>query len=641
MLTLLVLACTGEKSGPLDLTLAVVDPARPTHFFDVPFPSNDLLDASGHPQLEGYPEALQPLAAGIVDGWRRRVELATSGMANNGAAYFRFEGPIEVPTDLAGTPDDPVVWVALDGSEQLPLITRFVADPAGDPFYGENTLAMAPALGHPPKPGGTYAAVVMQSAGVGAPEGYVLPAGVQDALTTLGITGTPAVATVFTVQDVVGELRQVAADMAARAGNVAPLAPFQRVLRLAYTQGATPGGEPASLATVTYEDGTTDVTYLEPLEGYDDRVVEFDESWPMVVYEGRIPTWNYQGLEDRPYMSPGIGHINDVERMTGWIQFDGGQLTSTPEPEWVRVTVSLPRGADGAPRTDVPWVAWDHGTGGHAYEPVRRLYANDDGRTYAQTYADAGWAVIGRDASLYGQRFPLIDEGFGASLGFYNVVNPPAFRDNQRQTALDAQMLLAAVESGALNAALPAGSLDPSRRRRGGHSMGSVTANLGVATDPSAWEGVFLSGSGGNFSHYFLDTGLLADLDPTLITSLYGLVGQPVPEVVTPATALGAILGLPETAWDHIDRMHPAIQLFQWQMDGSDPMAVARAEELPARMLICNGDYQVPGFTSHALAEALPNAEATEVFPTYEGDHHSCLWREAEADAWLGGWLGE
>ena len=58
-------------------------------------------------------------------------------------------------------------------------------------------------------------------------------------------------------------------------------------------------------------------------------------------------------------------------------------------------------------------------------------------------------------------------------------------------------------------------------------------------------------------------------------------------------------------------------------------------------MLICNGDYQVPGFTSHALAEALPNAEATEVFPTYEGDHHSCLWREAAADAWLGAWLGE
>ena len=45
----------------------------------------------------------------------------------------------------------------------------------------------------------------------------------------------------------------------------------------------------------------------------------------------------------------------------------------------------------------------------------------------------AGWAVVGRDADLYGQRYPLIDEGFGASLGFYNVVNPPAFRDNLRR----------------------------------------------------------------------------------------------------------------------------------------------------------------------------------------------------------------
>ena len=29
-----------------------------------------------------------------------------------------------------------------------------------------------------------------------------------------------------------------------------------------------------------------------------------------------------------------------------------------------------------------------HGTGGHAYEPVRRLYQNDDGQSYAQTFAD-------------------------------------------------------------------------------------------------------------------------------------------------------------------------------------------------------------------------------------------------------------
>jgi hypothetical protein len=168
--------------------------------------------------------------------------------------------------------------------------------------------------------------------------------------------------------------------------------------------------------------------------------------------------------------------------------------------------------------------------------------------------------------------------------------------------------------------------------------MGSVTANLGAATAPDAWEGVFLSGSGGVFSHYFLDTGLLADLDPTLLTSLFGLVGQEVPEDVTPAKALGAILGLPEESWGHIDRMHPAIQLFQAQMEGSDPMAVARAETLPARMLVCTGDYQVPNFTSHALAGALPDAQVQEVSPDYEGDHHSCLWRDERATAWLAGW---
>ncbi len=634
---LFLLACTGDDKPAADLVTAVVDPTRAGHFLDAPFPSDDLLDEAGHPVLTGYPEAIQPLAAGIVDGWRRRVEMATTGWGVNGAAYFRFDAPLEVPATTEGTPDDVLIWVAMDGGELLPLTTRFVSDPAGDPFLAENTLAMIPSLGHPPRSGTTYAAVVMEGAGVAAPDGYELPAGVREALSAAGVVGNPAVATVFTVQDVVGELRTVAADMAARTGEPA-LEAFKRVLRLTYRQGTTPGGEPASLAVVTYEDGTTDTTYLEPLEGDAERTVDLDDTWPMVVYEGRIPTWNYQGLADRPYMSPGLGHVSDVERMTGWIRFEDGQLVSEPELEWVRVTVSLPRGEDGQPVEAAPWTAWDHGTGGHAYESVRRLYGNDDGRAYAQAFADAGWAVVGRDASLYGQRFPLIDEGYGASLGFYNVVNAPAFRDNQRQTALDAQMLLKSVESGALNVALPAGSLDPARRRRGGHSMGSVTANLGMATDPSAWEGGFLSGSGGVFSHYFLDTGLLVELDPSLLTSLFGLVGQEVPDDVTPAKALGAILGLPEEAWAHIDRTHPAIQLFQAQMDGSDPMAVARAETLPTRMLICTGDRQVPNFTSHALAEALPDATSLEVSATYEGDHHSCLWRDPRANEVLSGW---
>jgi hypothetical protein len=306
----------------------------------------------------------------------------------------------------------------------------------------------------------------------------------------------------------------------------------------------------------------------------------------------------------------------------------------------MRVVVSLPKDAEGRPRTDVPFLMWDHGTSGHAYNSVQRRNPKDRGRDLADVFAEAGWAVVGRDAALYGTRYPLIDEGHGGSLGFYNIVNAPAFRDNQRQTAVDGHTLLRVIESGALNDALPDGSLATTRRVRFGHSLGSVTANLGLAGAPDAYEAAFLSGSGGIFTHYFLDTGLLPTFDPSVLESLFALVGQDVPEDVTAAKALGAILGLDEDAWGHIDRMHPAVQLFQWQMDPSDPMSVAQDELLPTHMIVCTGDYQVPNFTSDALLSLLPQDTSYVVDPaTDDYDPHVCMHREDAGIAGFREWL--
>jgi hypothetical protein len=643
---LLLLACTDAKDDTgTDAVRAIVDPTRAEHYFDVPFPSDDLRDAQGFVSLAGYPVASEPLAGGIVEGWRTRVESTTQGFGNNSAAYFRFEAAVDLPAATTGAADDPVLFVGLDTPERLPLVTRFVADPQGDPFYAPNTLALAPALGFPPRSGERYAAVIMRSAGVAAPEGYTLPAGVEDALVAAGVEGQAAVATVFTVQDAVGQLQQLFADVDTRTTAGAEVT-LKRAIRIAYTQGATPSGKHATLATITFEDGTTDVAYLEgyaPEEAAQGtHTNELDETWPMAVYAGSIPVWNYQGLADRPYMSPGLAHISDVERRTGWIQFSGGALASEPEVESMRIVVSIPWGTDGAPRTDAPLVIWDHGTGGHAWNSVQRQNAGDDGRALAEAFAGAGFAVVGRDAPLYGTRYPLIDEGYGASLGFYNIVNLPAFRDNQRQTAVDGHTLLNFVRDGGLNDALPAGSIDSTRVRRFGHSLGSVTANLGVSAEPDAYESVFLSGSGGSFTNYFLDTGLLVDLDPTLITSLFGLVGQEPPDEVTPAGALGALLGLDEGAWGQVDRLHPVITLFQWTMDPSDPLAVARSEDVDTTMVICTGDRQVPNFTSVALLEALPRATSYEVAAsTDDYDPHVCLHREEPARVGLRAWLAE
>jgi hypothetical protein len=457
-----------------------------------------------------------------------------------------------------------------------------------------------------------------------------------------------AMATVFTVQDGTAQLRTLFADSDERISEsaytdaLAEVATFRRVARLDFAQGETPSGKAATVSTVTFEDGSTSVAYLDNNPDAFDRSIDMINDWPAAVYEGQIPVLNYQDEDDRPYMKPGALHATDTDRMTGWIDFEpDGTLTSEPWIEWMRVVVSLPKGSDGAPIENAPVLVWDHGTGGQAYEIVHRPWeSTETSRALASVFTEAGVATIGHDATLYGQRYPLIDQGYGAQLGFYNVVNLPAFRDNQRQTAVDAHVLQVFVKEH-LDAFLPAGSVDETRMRKGGHSLGSVTSNLGLAGAPEAWEAGFLSGTGGVFSHYFLDTGLLTTIEPATLEMLFGLFGAEVPDEVNTVSIAGTVLGLSEPAWDRIDRLHPFFTLFQWIMDPSDPMAVARDEALPISMTIAQGDLQTPAFTAEALSGALPDATVYPCEARGDYDPHLCFFREPEGRAAMTTWLNQ
>lgn len=647
-LLLALIACDPDPGkAPLDSASpagaqAIVDPTRATHYLDQPFPSDALLTADGTPDLTGFPIEGTDLGAQVVGGWVRRIEATSRGFANHGAAYFRFTAALEgLPEQTTGLADDPILLVDLETGERIPLITRFIADPAGDPWYGDNTLAMAPALGHPPRSGATLAAVVMASAGARPADGWSVPPDVQAGLALAGVDGEVAVSTTYTVQDGTAELRAVRDDVLSRLGDAPDWgdATLRRVQTLAYAQGQTPGGADATVCTVTFTDGGTEDRYLAPLDGGTPHSHDMIDGWPMAVYQVEVPVFNYSRLEDRPYMNPGFGHISDIDRDSGWWELPGG-VPGTPDVETISVTVSLPEGPDGVAITDAPVIIYDHGTGGHAYNAVQRRSGLDDGLGLAQVLTDAGWAIVSRDSPLYGTRYPLIDEGYGASLGFYNIVNLPAFRDNQRQAAIEGVVMRRFVQTG-LNPLLGQGSVDGSRLRRMGHSLGSVTANLGIAADPGVYEASFLSGSGGVFAHYFLDTGLLDVIDPGLISSLFALLGAEAPDVVTTPAVMGAAIGLPEAAWSGVDRLHPVIGLFQWTMDPSDPMAIARDVDVPTTMIVGIGDYQVPNFTSWALIEALPDATHTDVSPSYDYDPHWVLHREPEGAAVLAGWLAE
>jgi hypothetical protein len=639
-----LMACTTEPYPEGAYVWAIVDKERSTHFFDWPFPSDEMLDDAGHPILTGFPVPPSDITQPVIAGWVAGLETSASGFSNNGSAYFRFDGPLKIPEVLEGKTDDPVLLIDLETGERIPLMTRFTTDPGDDPFLAENLLAIAPALGYPPRSGATLVAVVMQSAGVVPAQDWTADPSVEIALQRAGVSGSPAVATTFTVQDATGQLRQLAADVDARIGSelVWGDVSWKRVVSISYNQGLTESGEAATLATATYADGSSGVAYLyaHTIEEAE-HTTDLLNDWPMAVFEAEIPVLNYSGLDDQPYMSPGVGHLFDASRTSGRIAFENGVLATVPDLDTMRVVLSLPKDAAGVSLDDTPLIMYDHGTGGHAYNSVQRLNVHDDCRALAQVYADAGYGVIGRDAPLYGTRFPLIDAGFsGGSLGFYNVVNLPAFRDNERQTAVEGHILLRFIED-RLNTTLTEGSVDPSRIRRFGHSLGSVTANLGLAIEPEAFESALLSGTGGVMSHYFLDTGLISDMDPSFFPLLFGLFNAEVPAEVTAAAAMGAALGLPQSAWDGIDRLHPVISLFQWTMDPGDSASVARDETLPTTIIVHIDDHQVPNFTSHALATAQPDASVVTCTPLWEYDPHYCMHREVEGHGIMADWLAE
>jgi hypothetical protein len=632
-LVLLLAACSSGVEP-------IVDSARTDHFFDHPFPTDDLLRPDGTVDLSEFPEPVgEGLLTEVVRGWKERNDLTSQGFANNGSFYFRFSGALELPSETRGLPEDPVLLVDMDTGELFPLQLGFTVDPLDDPFLAENLLAGVAVIGHPPRSGARLAAVVMRSAGV-AP--VPLPDGVEDALALAGVRGRAAVATTWTVTDAVAQLRQLFDAADAWVGDTPDYSgmTWQQVDRLDVTQGTTPGGEAATVFTVSFAGGETEDAYLSALEGPEGTHSHDFGTWPVAVYQSSLAVPYFQGLADRPFMSPGVSHLSDTDVYTGWIAFEQGQLVAEPEADQTRVVLQVPLDAQGEPAPIRGVVIYDHGTGGHAYNAVQRRNGLDRGRDLAAVYAEAGFAVLSHDAPLYGTRYPLIDEGFSdGSLGFYNIVNLPAFRDNQRATGMEGHVVRRYAEEGLAQAFPDLPWAEELRFVKVGHSLGSVTTHLSTSPEVEAYATVLGSGSGGVLADFILETGLLAN--PNGLTDLLlPLLGFNEEDNPSAGEIVAAAVGIEdEEAQQRIDRLHPIILLFQWGMDPSDPMSVARSEDLPVTLLTGVGDYQVPNHTSYALANALPQGVAVDCVPLDDYDPHYCMHREDEGLDIVRSWL--
>ncbi len=219
--TLVLLACALPGDGPKPYNDLDGD------FFDAPWPS-DLrradaggLSMAGFPHADDYP---------LLEDYAAALEERVDGAGTNAPIYFRFQGPLD--TERLPTPEESVLpgaslmLVNVDPEspefgELVPVQWRFTE--SSTTYQPENLLAVAPLSGFPLRPGTTYAALLTtevarqdrEMAGVwyaDSPDNDYWST-LQDALFGLGVAVEEvAIATRFTTDDPISELREYAAD---------------------------------------------------------------------------------------------------------------------------------------------------------------------------------------------------------------------------------------------------------------------------------------------------------------------------------------------------------------------------------------------------------------------------------------------
>ncbi len=665
--------CSGVK---VDQTLPDAEPvfnSAGSGFYDFPFPSDLRLTAAGTIDLAGFPTGQTgSIGSMILESYVKRAKEISFGFGLNAPVYFQLSGPILACSVPAGkdipSSADPAFLVNLTGTpEFIPLETRWVESSGGDPFLADNLLILLPQAGHPLKSGQAYAAVLTNrirgkngkaltrsanfdnfwSGQNSALAGTLHLTELKSRLAELGLTEDKVVGlTVFTTQDAVGQyqLAKAAVDQALD-DTYLNITKWHEVKKVVYYNGTTPSGKQSTILLVQYAEGGTSQTYLEYTPDHPGKTVTIDSSYPYRVFEGWINTTSLQGPADKPFTATGTLPLSNLDLTTGRINFQkvGGemQLVSVPQPEPMRITVLVPHDNQGNFLDNCPVLLWDHGTGGSAYNCVQRLNAEDDGPRVAKIIASHGVAIISRDQPLFGQRYEVVEQGLNSWITFYNFLNIGAFRDNLRQSGIDAYVLLRLLQT-RLNGFLKQQGLTQSDHTlktdalyKFGHSLGGFTSHFGLAlsTGTNDYQKALLSGAGGLMGLFFSESKILSDLvsDPQIAAILPVLGLGNYQGTITFPILFGAAAGIPTASLSGVDRFHPIVGLFQILVDPGDPINFTGEIHIPVTYLMGIGDRQVPNSATRALAEAVADSKLVECHPTGDYDPHYCTFREEEA----------
>lgn len=546
----------------------VFDPSGPG-FFDLPFPHELRRDPDGTPSIAGFPFPAGPL----VDQYRASIE-ASPGFGIASGVFFHFDGAI----DSASLPADPeasrqpgasAFLIDIDPRSpargtRVPLWLDFRV-PA-DAYRPGNLLALMPVPGHVLAQGTLYAAVITR-----------------DVLDTTAapITIAPAIA-------------RLAAGIPAGTFETAALPLYETLWQHLERREGLARSQVA--AATVFRTGAHAAT-LEAAAKLLRRRALPDASG--VTYQWGLNTARchlFDGQVLLPQFQAGTPPFTDSGSGAFVLGANDVPLVQREEPVGVRVCVPQET-TDGSlrmPRRGWPIALYMHGTGGS-----RASFVNDG---TAERLAALGIASLSFDQPMHGGRPGTPDQ-------FYNVLNPLAFRDNSRQSAVEGLVLLDLAGRLRLPAStLPSNppglrSLDhPTRfdRRRllfYGHSQGATVGPLVLALAKGPRGGVFSAGGG----HLLLN---VLTRDSALFA---GLTAKQLVEALLGAT---------------VDAFHPALHLVQMGGEASDPLAYVDRFALtrgrrPLQLLFTHGmlDPDVPTTLTASMVVAAGYPLVAPIFP--------------------------
>jgi len=575
---LLLASCSGSHAAdPVTVNMHFERAA----FYDAPFPSDDLVQPDGTIAIGGYPN---PDPVALVDDAKALVAGSAHGFAENGGVFFSLTGAIDpgalpdMPTSVTAQASVFLVGVtqsAPDYLKRYPVDVRFEAD--GGPFGAPDLLSLLPLQGTPLRPRTTYAAVVMRAAGV-APS----------------------------------------AEMGSIAGGTRPAAMPQatfdeyRAALSSLAQAGVNAGDVAGLAVFTTDDPTAQlgVVYRDMLSKplpQPDRPFRQTDLFPTYcVYEATIPMPDYQAGPPPYTFSDGGG---------AWV-FDASGKPVQQRTEEAGIVVTIPR----APMPSGGWpIVHFIRTGGGGNRPLvdRGPQAMTNGPPItpgtgpALYFAAAGFAGASVDGPHEGLRNLTNDN---EDFLMFNIFNPPALRDNVRESGAEYALFARIVASLQIDVSDCPGTTSPARfdaTRMGlmGHSMGATIAPLTLSLEPM-YRIVVLSGAGASWIENIVWKQQPLDIANAI-------------ELFLHYTQLQRTL----------TENDPALTLFQWAEEPADPLVYTRTlVSEPPKGQAARPVLMEQGIVDHYIMPPIANATSLSVGLDLAGTPLDATSAELKAD---------